>query len=273
MTNRFVWPIFVSLLSIVTALVIVIVIPIFFSSVRSLGETCVSLLGASSICSVFPKDLDSANDAQLSTSLFSAVIAALAALMASGLTGWQYERAERRKNETRRELTGLILASEIGAFAEQFNSLLHGSKIVVLEGKNGASKPVVQVDHSKVLSILPMQSTYEQLVSDIALMGDRAALSIARFYVQMRRVKAHCEQRELPLFPFAYIVERTSSALLSLEKTSSLGPEITQAMRKIYDKLQDKEFQAAVVVQGEKTPSERFGWSKAAEAWQRPPSP
>ncbi len=268
MTNKFVWPVFVSLLAIATALVIVIVIPVFFSSVRSLHETCSAWLGANSFCSFFPKDLDSTNSAQLSTSLFSAVIAALAALMASALTGWQYEREERRRNERRRELTGLILASEIGAFAEQFNSLLHGARIAALEGQNGTSKPVVQIDHSKVLSILPMQSTYEQLVSDIALMGDRAALAIARFYVQMRRVRAHCEQKELPLYPFAYIIERTSSALLSLDKNNSLGPEIILTMKKIFSKLQSKEFQASSVAAGG-NPSEQFGWKNGADVWQR----
>lgn len=258
--KRYMWGLFVSLMLIFTALTIVIAIPVVFSAVQPLRATCMAWLGPVSLCKLFPEGLDAQNNAQLSTSLFSTLVAALAALLASVLTGRQYERQERSRNEQRRVLTSLIVTSEIGAFAEQLSSVLHGAKVVPVTSENGkAIKRTVQINHTRLMAILPQQSTYEQLVSEIALLGHDAATSVARFYIQMRRVRADCVGQTMPLFPFAYMIQRTSEALLALERINRLTPTVIGTMNEIYRKIQDKDFQTQQFwLQDD--PIKIFGW-------------
>jgi len=239
MIRRIGWGLFNVLVAVVTALVIAIGLPAFFTFVKGIHGTCVALLGDSSFCGVFPRGLEANDYAQLSTSLFSALIGAVVALIASYSTVFQYERQERLRTQNRRALAGLILGSEIGAFAEHLNSELHSAKLVGV-----VPKPhTVEINLTRVSVILPQQSTYEQLISEIALLGDTTSLAVARFYVQMRRAKADCEAGKMGFFPFAYMIQRTSEALLALEQVNKLTPEVVNAMNQVFDKVVGVAFQ------------------------------
>lgn len=233
----------IALITIVTAFVILLFIPAFYTIVQGSNAACQSLIDSKSFCAIFPTDLEARDYAQLSTSVFSALIGAVAALLASFLTGWQYERQERSRTERRRLLTSQILTSEISAFAGQLHSILNVATLAPNQTASNKKTAAVQLNSARLLAIMPQQSTYEQLVAEIAVLGDETSQAVAAFYVQMRRAKVDCATPPMPIHPFAYMIQRTSEALLALERISPLSPRVIDTMKDIYTVIQSERFQ------------------------------